>query len=200
DLFIAGTDTTSATIEWVMAELLHNPSKLAIAKNELKDVVGDKMRIEESDTLNLPYLMSVIKEALRLHPVGPLLVPRMASIDVEINGYTIPKNAHILVNVWAYGRDGRVWENPESFIPERFLDSNIDLKGHNFELIPFGSGRRRCPGMSLALRVVPLVVGSMIRDIDWELEDGTPPEKMDMNDHYKFSLQKLIPLKAIPNR
>ncbi|EPS62574.1 hypothetical protein M569_12216, partial [Genlisea aurea] len=194
DLFVAGTDTTSATVEWAMTELLRNPSKMTIVKNELKDVVGDKTQVEESDTLKLPYLEAVIKETFRLHPVAPLMVPRTTSADVEIDGYVVPKDAHILVNIWAVGRSARVWESPESFIPERFLNSKIDLKGQNFELIPFGSGRRRCLGVPLVLRVVPLVVASMIHDIDWELENGTPPEKMDMNDEFKLSLQKLIPL------
>ncbi|EPS71538.1 hypothetical protein M569_03221, partial [Genlisea aurea] len=198
DIFIAGMDTNTCTTEWAMAELLRNPSKMVVAKKELKDVLGNKTHMEESDTSKLPYLQAIVKETLRLHPAGPLLAPRQASVDVEINGYVIPKDAHILVNVWAMGRNDGVWEDPESFVPERFLNTKIDLKGQNFELIPFGSGRRRCLGMPLALRVVPLVLAAMIHNVDWELESGTLPDEIDMNDEYKLSLHKLVPLKAIP--
>nr|AAS92626.1 cytochrome P450 [Centaurium erythraea] len=154
DLFIAGADSTSSTTEWGMAELLHNPEKMEKAKAELNEVIGQKNLVEESDISRLPYLQAVVKEVFRLHPPGPLLVPHKADADVEIDGYVVPKNANVLVNVWALGRDSSSWADPEAFMPERFLDNEIDVKGQHFELIPFGAGRRMCPGLPLSYRML----------------------------------------------
>ncbi|KAB2624915.1 geraniol 8-hydroxylase-like [Pyrus ussuriensis x Pyrus communis] len=153
DLFTAGTDATSSTLEWAMAELLRNPEKLSKAQAELKQIIGKGKPVEESDTF-------------RLYPAAPLLVPRKAETDVEIGGYVVLKGAHVLVNAWAIGRDPGIWDNPDSFVPERFLGSKIDVTGQNFELIPFGSGRRMCPGWPLAMRMVNLMLGSLINCFD----------------------------------
>ncbi|KAI3460199.1 hypothetical protein Pfo_016862 [Paulownia fortunei] len=198
DLFVAGSDTTSSTIEWTMTELLLNPEKMANAKNELRTVIGENKQVEESDIPRLPYLQALIKETFRYHPPGPLLIPRKAEDDVKINGYTIPKNAQILVNAWAIGRDSSIWSNPSSFEPERFLDSEIDFKGQDFMLIPFGSGRRMCPGLPLADRMLHLTVASLIHNFDWKLEPGVKPEEVDTNERFGLSLHKAVPLKAIP--
>ncbi|XP_059444154.1 geraniol 8-hydroxylase-like [Corylus avellana] len=198
DLFVAGTDTTSATLEWAMAELLHNPEVLSKAKTELEQVIGKGNPVEESDITRLPYLQAVVKETFRLHPVVPFLLPRKAEVDVEINGYTIPKDAQVLVNAWAIGRDPNLWENANSFMPQRFLGSEIDFKGRNFELIPFGGGRRICPGLPLAIRMLHLILGSLIHTFDWKLEDGAKHEDMDMNDKFGLTLQIANPLKAVP--
>ncbi|KAL2462989.1 Cytochrome [Forsythia ovata] len=198
DLFVAGTDTTSSTVEWAMTELLRNPEKMSKAKNELMTVVGGNRQVEESDISRLPYLQSVIKETFRYHPPAPFLIPRKAEVDIEINGYTIPKDAQILVNVWATGRDSSIWLNPDSFEPERFLDLEIDFKGKDFELIPFGSGRRICPGLPLAYRMVHLMVASLIHNFNWKLEQGMKPEEVDINEKFGLSLQKAVPLKAFP--
>ncbi|TJX12503.1 cytochrome P450, partial [Tissierella creatinini] len=139
-LFTAGTDTTSSTLEWAMTELLRNPDILSKVRLELEQTIGKGNPIEESDITRLPYLQAVVKETLRLHPAVPLLLPRKALADVEIAGFIVPKGAQVFVNAWAIGRDELTWENPLSFMPERFLGSNLDFKGRNFELIPFGSG------------------------------------------------------------
>ncbi|KAL0323029.1 UNVERIFIED_CONTAM: cytochrome [Sesamum angustifolium] len=170
DLFIAGIDTTAATVEWALAELIHSPRKMAKARKELHTVIGEKGQVQESDISRLPYLQAVVKEIFRLHPPGPLLIPHKAEADTEINGYIVPGNGQILVNTWAIGRDANIWSNPDSFEPERFLDSKIDLRGQNFELIPFGSGRRNCPGLPLAYRVVHVMVASLIHNFDWKHE------------------------------
>ncbi|KAL2539424.1 Cytochrome [Abeliophyllum distichum] len=198
DLFLAGTDTTSITVEWAMTELLRNPEKMSKAKNELMTVVGRNKQVEESDISRLPYLQSVIKETLRYHSPGPFLIPRKAEVDIKINGYTIPKDAQILVNVWAIGRDSNIWLNPDSFEPERFLDREIDFTGRDFELIPFGSGRRICPGLPLAYRMVHIMVATLIHNFDWKLEQGMKPKEVDINEKFGLSLQKAVPLKAFP--
>ncbi|KAI3808969.1 hypothetical protein L1987_24932 [Smallanthus sonchifolius] len=153
-LFIAGTDTTSSTLEWAIDELIHNPEKLQTARSEIiKLMENNKKNIQEQDICQLPYLQAVIKETLRLHPPDPFLVPHQAIHDVEIHGFMVPKNVQILCNVWAMGRDPKVWSHPKEFMPERFLEVKIDYNGQDFELIPFGAGRRMCPGLNMAQRI-----------------------------------------------
>ncbi|KAH9657651.1 cytochrome P450 family 76 subfamily C polypeptide 7 [Citrus sinensis] len=194
DLFIAGNDTTSITMEWAMAELLHNPEVLSKAKLELEQLVGRGNPIEESDITRLPYLQAVVKETFRLHPAVPLLIARKVSEDVEIASFTVPKGGQVFVNVWAIGRDENIWDNPHSFVPERFLGSDISYKGQNFELIPFGGGRRICPGLPLAIRMLHLMLGSLINSFDWKLEDGN----MDMEEKFGLTIQKAQPLRVVP--
>ncbi|KAL1540392.1 unspecific monooxygenase [Salvia divinorum] len=192
DLIIAGADTTTDSVQWATAELIRNPEKLSKAKKELRSAIGDKAQVQENDIPKLPYLNAVIKESFRLHPPGPFLIPHEAEADLEINGYTIPRGARILVNVWAIGRDPSVWPDPESFVPERFVGGSIDYKGQDFRLIPFGSGRRICPVLPLAHLMVHLMVASMIHGFDWEAKD------VDMDDVFGLSLHKARPLKAFP--
>ncbi|KAF5460766.1 hypothetical protein F2P56_020612 [Juglans regia] len=186
DLFVGGIDTTSATLEWAMAELLHNPDVVSKAKAELEQVIGKGNPVEESDITRLPYLQAIIKETFRLHPAFPFLLPRKAEADVEVDGYVIPEGAQVLVNAWGIGRDPSTWENANSFMPERFLVSEIDVKGRHFELIPFGGGRRICPGMPLAMRMLHLMLGSFIHNFDWKLDDGVKLEDISMEG--KFGL------------
>lgn len=200
DLFVAGTDTTSSTLEWAMAELLHNPEKLLKARMELLQTIGQDKQVKESDITRLPYVQAVVKETFRLHPAIPFLLPRRVEEDTDIEGFTVPKNAQVLVNAWAIGRDPNTWENPNSFVPERFLGLDMDVKGQNFELIPFGAGRRICPGLPLAIRMVHLMLASLIHSYDWKLEDGVTPENMNMEERYGISLQKAQPLLALPVR
>ncbi|KAH9657647.1 cytochrome p450 family protein expressed [Citrus sinensis] len=194
DLFIAGNDTTSITMEWAMAELLHNPEALLKTKLELEQIVGKGNPIEESDISQLPYLQAVVKETFRLHPAVPLLIPRKALEDVEVAGFTVPKGAQVFVNVWAIGRDESTWDKPHSFMPERFLGLDVDFKGRNFELIPFGAGRRICPGLPLAIRMLHLMLGSLINSFDWKLEN----ENMDMEEKFGLTVQKAQPLHVVP--
>ncbi|KAL2477934.1 Cytochrome [Forsythia ovata] len=198
DLFVAGSDTTSAIVEWAMAELLQNPKKILKVRKELRDAVGINGLIQELDISRLPYLQAVVKETFRLHPAFPFLVPHKANADVEINGYVVPKNAQILVNVWASGRDSDTWSSPYSFMPERFLDHKTDLRGQDFELIPFGAGRRICLGLPLAHRMVHLMLATLICNFEWKLEEGSKREEVDMSDKFGLTLQKAIPLKAFP--
>ncbi|CAI0409188.1 unnamed protein product [Linum tenue] len=198
NLFAGGTDTTSSTLEWAMAELLRNPYALAKVKEELDQVVGKGNHIRESDIHRLPYLQSIVKETLRLHPAVPLLIPRKAGADVEICGFTVPKGAQILVNAWAIGRDPSIWDDPDSFVPERFLGSEVDAKGNYFELIPFGAGRRICPGLPLATRMLHIMLGSFVHWFDWKLPDEIVPEMLDMEEAFGISLQKAKSLFVVP--
>ncbi|KAG8375385.1 hypothetical protein BUALT_Bualt10G0094500 [Buddleja alternifolia] len=196
DLFVAGSDTTAVTTEWVMTELLLNPEIMSNAKHELKIVVGDKAEVQESDISKLPYLQAVVKENFRFHPTGPILIPHKSETDVEINGYIIPKHTQILVNTWAMGRESSLWSNPTSFEPERFLDK-IDIKSQDYKLLPFGSGRRVCPGQPLAHRMLHLIVATLIHNFDWQIE-GIKGKDENREEKFGLALRKAVPLRAIP--
>ncbi|KAM7491309.1 hypothetical protein LguiA_034230 [Lonicera macranthoides] len=196
DLFLAGTETSSNTIEWAMAEMILQPNIMAKVRQEIIETVGAKGRIQEAEILKLPYLQAVVKETMRLHLTVPLLVPHKTEKDVKLNGYLIPKNAQVLVNAWAIARDAKYWDNPTCFMPERFLDSEFDFKGQNFTYLPFGSGRRICPGIPLAQRVVSLMIASFVYHFDWKLPHGT--HKLDMNDIFGLTLQRVTPLLLVP--
>nr|AJD87463.1 cytochrome P450 CYP76AD7 [Mirabilis jalapa] len=197
DLFSAGTETTLITLEWAMTELLRCPDKMAKAQAEIDQVIDMDGSVQESDIPKLPYIQAIVKEILRLHPATPFLVPRMAEQEVQLCDYYVPKNAQILVNVWLIGRDPSVWSNPETFIPERFLGRDIDVKGQDFELIPFGSGRRICPGMSLGYRMVHLMLANLLHSFDWSLPNGLDPKDLDMEDTFGLTLRKAQPLDAV---
>ncbi|XVF77888.1 hypothetical protein PTKIN_Ptkin14bG0083800 [Pterospermum kingtungense] len=159
DIFGAGGETASTTIEWAMSEMLKNPRVLKKAQIEL-----------------------VIKETLRLHPPAPLLIPRENRESCEINGYDIPAKTRVIVNAWAIGRDPNYWTDSEKFYPERFLDSSVDFKGVNFEFIPFGAGRRICPGMSLGIANIELPLAQLLYHFDWKFDDGRKLEDIDMTE------------------
>ena len=201
DLFVAGVDTTtSSTIEWAMAELLHNPEKIAKAGDELEKVLGKDGFVQELDISKFPFLQAIVKETFRLHPPGPFLVPHKAETVVEMCGFTVPKNAQILVNVWAMGRDPSIWTDPNIFLPERFLEHTTDFKGQDFELIPFGAGRRICPGLPLANKMVHLMLASLVHCFHWRLADEMKPEDINMSETFGITLHRSEPLRAIPIR
>ncbi|CAN1174488.1 Geraniol 8-hydroxylase [Linum perenne] len=198
DLFVAGTDTVTSTIEWAMAELLRNPNTFAKAREELHQTIGKDNHLHESDVIRLPFLQAIVKENFRLHPAGPLLVPRKARSEVEIFGFTVPKGSQVIINAWAIGRDPTIWDNPNSFMPERLMGSEIDVGGNNFELIPFGGGRRICPGLPLAMRMLHMMLGSLVHWFNWKLVDGVDPMSLDMEEKFGITLQKAKPLIAFP--
>ncbi|KAK4281598.1 hypothetical protein QN277_013069 [Acacia crassicarpa] len=199
EMFTAGTDTTTSTLEWAMAELLRNPRTLQKVQAELRSKIEPNKKVEEKDIEELPYLRAVIKETLRLHPPLPFLVPHMAMDSCQMRGYYIPKETQVLVNVWAIGRDPNSWEDPLTFRPERFMEGDkMDYKGHQFEFIPFGSGRRMCPAAPLASRVLPLALGSVLHAFDWVLADWVKSQDMDMTEKMGITLRKALPLRVIP--
>ncbi|CAN8286286.1 unnamed protein product [Cochlearia groenlandica] len=193
DMFTASTDTNSTTTEWAMSELLCNPEKMVKAQSEIRQVIGQNGVVQESDIPKLPYLQAILKETLRMHPASPF-IPRKSESDVYVFGFLIPKDTPVLVNAWAIGRDSSVWGNPTMFEPERFMSCDIDVKGQDFELIPFGSGRRICPGMSMALRTMAHVLGSLLYSFDWEVENGN----IDMSEEFGVTLRKAKPLRVLP--
>ncbi|XP_059280212.1 premnaspirodiene oxygenase-like [Lycium ferocissimum] len=190
DMFAAGAETSSTTIIWTLAELMRNPSVMAKAQLEVREVLKGKKTFEDTDLEELNYLKLVIKETLRLHPPAPLLVPRECREETTINGYTIPIKTRAFVNVWAIGRDPKYWDNPESYIPERFENSSIDFKGNHLELIPFGAGRRMCPGMLFGLANVGHPLAELLYNFDWKLPDGVNPNDLDMTEKNGISVSR----------
>lgn len=198
DVFVAGTDTTATTIEWTMSELMKNPSARKKVQGELREALKGKETMHESDLQELSYLKLVMKETLRLHPPSPLLVPRESSELTVIDGYEIPKNTKVMINAWAMARDPEYWNDAEMFIPERFDDSSVDFKGNNFEYIPFGAGRRMCPGMSFGLASVMLPLAKLLYHFDWELPDAMKHEDLDMTEHFGLAVGRERELCLIP--
>ncbi|KAK9146035.1 hypothetical protein Sjap_005938 [Stephania japonica] len=205
EIFGAAADTTASTIEWAMVEILKNLRVLHKLRSELTERLNPKsgnttnnvhkMTLKEADLPHLPYLQAITKETLRLHPATPLLLPRRALKACKVMEYTIPKDCQILVNAWAIGRDPKTWENALAFLPERFLESQVDYRGNgNFELVPFGGGRRICPGVPLASQLIPLIVGSMIWNFDWGLPCGMSPHELTREEKFGLTLQKDPPL------
>lgn len=197
-MFGGGIDTAATAIEWLISELLRHPRVMKKVQSELEQVVGGDKMVKESDLESLKYLDMVIKETFRLHPVAPFLLPHECIEDCTIDGFFIPKKSRIIVNTWAIGRDPKVWTDAETFNPERFVDSNIDLRGRDFELLPFGSGRRGCPGMQLGLTVVCLVVAQLLHCFDWDLPNGMLPSELDMTEEFGLVVARATHLMAIP--
>lgn len=197
-MVVGGTETTSNTVEWAMAELIQKPEMMKKAQQELEQVVGKDNMVEESHLPKLTYLGAVIKEVLRLHPALPLLVPHCPNSTCTINGYTIPQGSQVFVNVWAIHRDPAIWENPLEFKPERFLGidgSKWDFTGNDFRYFPFGSGRRICAGIPMAERIVGYALASLLHSFDWNLPEGT---KLDLSERFGIVLKKATPLVAVP--
>nr|AAG49299.1 flavonoid 3',5'-hydroxylase [Callistephus chinensis] len=202
ELFVAGTDTSSNTVEWAIAELIRQPHLLKRAQEEMDSVVGQNRLVTEMDLSQLTFLQAIVKEAFRLHPSTPLSLPRIASESCEVDGYYIPKGSTLLVNIWAIGRHPEVWTDPLEFRPTRFLPGGekpgIVVKVNDFEVLPFGAGRRICAGMSLALRTVQLLMGTLVQAFDWELANGIKPEKLNMDEAFGLSVQRAEPLVVHP--
>ncbi|XP_045826512.1 cytochrome P450 93B16-like [Trifolium pratense] len=206
DYFTAATDTTAISVEWTISELFNNPKVLKKAQEEVERVIGKERLVSEEDFPNLPYIHAIIKETMRLHPPIPMIM-RKGMEDCVVNGNTIPKGSLVCVNIWAMGRDEKIWENPLEFRPERFLEknegSNIDMKGHHFELLPFGSGRRGCPGMPLAMRQLPTVIGTLIQCFEWKMLDSNCKildhgKKIDMDERPGLTAPRANDLICIP--
>ncbi|KZV18242.1 hypothetical protein F511_28108 [Dorcoceras hygrometricum] len=195
DIFTAGSDTSSATIEWTMAELIRNPQVKEKAQQEVRKACKGKVKVEENDLQKLTYLKLIIKESLRLHPPAPLMVPRETTENCTIdNKYQVPAKTRVIFNATAIGMDPKYWENPGNFFPERFLNSDIDFRGQHFELLPFGAGRRGCPGINFAISLVELALANLLFLFDWELPQGTSPGDVDMEEALGITMHKKIPL------
>lgn len=157
-----------------------NPRTMLKAQAELRDALQGKQIVSEYDLVKLKYLKLIIKETLRLHPVVPLLLPRECQETCKVMDYDIPIGTIVLVNVWVIGRDPKYWDDAKTFRLERFEDGHVDFKGMNFEYLPFGAGRRMCPGVAFAEAIMELALASLLYHFDWEFPDGILPAKMDM--------------------
>ncbi|XP_058732331.1 cytochrome P450 CYP736A12-like [Vicia villosa] len=197
---IAGAFETSATVvEWALSELMRHPRVMKHLQQELDNVVGVNKMVEEKDLSKLSYLDIVIMETLRLYPAGPL-VPRVSTEDAVVDGYFLEKKSRIIVNLWAIGRDSKIWsDNAEEFYPERFVDKNLDYRGNDFQFIPFGFGRRGCPGINLGLITVKLVVAQLVHCFSWELPSNMTPNDLDMTEKFGLSIPRAKHLLAVPN-
>ncbi|XP_078430687.1 geraniol 8-hydroxylase-like [Wolffia australiana] len=211
DLFGAGSETTSSTVEWAMAELLRNPKAMETAREEVASVMegSGEDAVGESDITRMPYLQDVVKETLRLHPPAPVFIPRRASETVDLaaddkckSSYTVPTDTRILINAWAIGRDPTTWgSDADLFRPERFTAGergHVEYKGHHMEFIPFGGGKRICPGLPLASRMMHLLLANLIWFFEWRLPEGTLPADVCMEEEFGVTLSKAEPLLAIP--
>ncbi|KAK2980949.1 hypothetical protein RJ640_025098, partial [Escallonia rubra] len=197
DMITAGMDTTTISAEWAMAELVRNPRVQQKAQEELDRVVGLDRVLTESDFSKLPYLQCVAKEALRLHPPTPLMLPHKANANIKVGGYDVPKGSIMHVNAWAIARDPATWKNPLEFRPERFLEDDVDMKGHDFRLLPFGAGRRVCPGAQLAINLVTSMLGHSLHHFSWEPPEGVKPEEIEMTENPGVVTYMRTPLQAI---
>ena len=181
-----------------MAEMIKNPRVMKKAQEEVREVFNRKGSLDETCITEMTYLKCVVKEILRLHPAVPLLLPRECRENCEINGYEVPMKTKVIVNAWAIGRDPKYWTEPESFVPERFLSSSIDYKGPNFEYIPFGAGRRMCPGISFGIINVELPLALLLYHFDWKLPSGMKPEDVDMNESFGATVRRKVDLLLVP--
>lgn len=200
DIFLAGVDTSANTVVWAMAELARNPRAMKKAQDEVRNRIGKKGRVTEADINKLEYLKLIIKETLRLHPPAPLLLPRETMSHFKVNGYDIYPKTLMQVNVWAIGRDPNCWRKPEEFFPERFIDSCFDYKGQNFEYLPFGAGRRSCPGIYMGLITSELALANLLYCFDWKLPDGMKEEGLNMDETagQTLTVAKKTPLSLKP--
>jgi cytochrome P450 len=189
NLFTAGTETTSSTIEWAMSLLLNHPEALKKAEAEIEAAVGTSRLITMDDVPGLGYLQCVISETLRLYPVAPLLLPHESAADCTVGGYDVPRGTLLFVNAYAIHRDPAVWEEPAEFRPERFGDGRAEGR----LMLPFGMGRRRCPGETLALRTVGLVLATLIQCFHWDRIDGA---EIDMTESGGLTMPRAVPLEA----
>ncbi|XP_050207096.1 cytochrome P450 71D11-like [Mercurialis annua] len=198
DIFVGGTDTSAALTEWAMSELMKNPKAMRKAQAEVRQIFDRKTSGDETINEELKYLKLLIKETLRLHPPAPFLVLREARKQCQLNGYDIPAKTRVIVNAFALGSDPNYWFEPEKFIPERFIDNPIDYKGGNFEFLPFGSGRRICPGSLFGMANVELALAHLLYQFDWELPDSKTKEDLDMAEDFGTVTRRKNDLYLIP--
>ncbi|KAF9606657.1 hypothetical protein IFM89_027701 [Coptis chinensis] len=191
NMFAAGTDTTFITLDWGMTELVMNRKAMKKVQTEIRNFMGERTVVLESNLPQLHYLKAVIKEIFRLHPPAPILVPRESMEDVVIDGYDIPTKTRIFINVWAIGRDPESWENPHEYEPERFMRSSIDFRGQDFELIPFDAGRRSCPAITFGIATVELALAQLLHSFDWKLPPGIETKDLDMTEVFGISMHRV---------
>ncbi|KAH0672916.1 hypothetical protein KY290_025197 [Solanum tuberosum] len=194
-MLLAGVDTTVVTLTWTLSLLLNNYQSLKKAKDELDTHIGKNRCVQESDIKNLIYLQAIVKESFRLYPATPLSLPHESIEDCVVSGYNIPKGTRLVLNISKLHYDPEIWPNPQEFKPERFLTTHkdVDVRGNHFELIPFGSGRRMCPGVSLALQVVEYVLAVLLQGFEIKRPSD---EAIDMSESFGLTILKASPLEV----
>lgn len=198
-IFTAGSETSATTVDWAMAEMMKNPTILNKAQSEVRRVFDKRGRVEEDGLQELNYLQLVIKETLRLHPPLPLLLPRVCGEQCEIGGFEIPINTKVIVNAWAMGRDPKYWKEPEKFNPDRFLEIHVDFRGTNFEYIPFGAGRRMCPGVVFGLNSMEYQLSMLLYHFDWKIPSGgMKNEELNMTEAFGVTVRRKDDLYLVP--
>ncbi|PVH62359.1 hypothetical protein PAHAL_3G274100 [Panicum hallii] len=196
-MFAAGTETSFIALEWAMSELVRNPAATQELQREVRRAAPADSAAGATAT---PYLHAVVKETLRLHPPVPLLLPRECMRDAAVLGFHVARGTRVFVNAWAVGRDPASWgAAADEFRPERFLaeDREVDFRGAHFQLVPFGAGRRACPGMQFGLATVELALASLARLFDWEVPGGAAPGELDMSDAPGLTTPRRVPLRLV---
>ncbi|XVE85230.1 hypothetical protein DITRI_Ditri17bG0074900 [Diplodiscus trichospermus] len=198
DMFVAGTDTTAATLEWTMTELARHPESMKKAQEEVRSIACRIGRVDESHLQHVRYVKALIKETMRLHPSVPLLVPRESMDECILDGYKIAGKTRVLINSYAIGRDPNSWENPLEFNPNRFEDTSFDVKDQDFRFLPFGGGRRGCPGYTFGLATVEIALARLLFHFDWALPQGLGADDVDINEIFGLATRKKTPLVLVP--
>ena len=185
---------------WAMSELIRKPRVLRKVQGEIRAVVGNNERVQADDVPKLRYLKMVVKETLRLHPPATLLLPRETMRHVNICGYDVPAKTRIFVNAWSIGRDPASWNNPEEFNPDRFEVKDVDFNGAHFELVPFGAGRRICPGLAMGATNVEFTLANLLNCFEWALPEGMTAEDVSMEEAGGLTFHRKTPLVLVPTR
>lgn len=197
-MLFGGLDTSATTIGWAMAELITHPEVMKKVQDELEKIVGLDRMVQETDLAHLKYLEMVVKEIFRLHPASPLLLPHQPREDCIVNNFHSPKRSRIIFNAWAIGRNPSAWTDAEKFFPERFIGSQVDLKGNDFKAIPFGYGRRGCVGIQVGLLTVRFVLAQLLHCFHWKLPNGMLPLDLDMTEEFRLTCPLAHDLMVIP--
>ncbi|KAL9229195.1 hypothetical protein vseg_004687 [Gypsophila vaccaria] len=200
NIIVAGTDTSAAMILWAMTQLLKNPSTMIKVQEEIRNATKNASYIDEEQVRSLEYFKAVVKETFRLHPAAPVLVGHESIKKTQIKGYDILPKTIVYVNAWAIARDPKSWDDPEEFRPERFIGSSIDVKGHDFELIPFSAGRRICPGIHLGLATVETTLANLLKCFNWDLPTGVKREQIDLDTLPGITMHKKNPLCVVAQK
>ncbi|KAF8642126.1 hypothetical protein HU200_067385 [Digitaria exilis] len=182
DVFAAGSETTATTTIWAMSELVRSSRAMERAQSEVRRVLQGKTMVAEADIQGrLPYLQMVIKETLRLHPPAPLILPRFCGESIKVLGFDIPEGTTVFVNVWALGRDEKMWADANEFKPERFEDETVDFSGGDF---------RMCPGVMFGVANIEIALANLLYHFDWKLPGGADPSELDMAESYGITARR----------